>query len=89
MRPLHQTTLSDCLISSTSVRWTSATRPTTNETDNLTAANEVSVLDDFYLSDEFKNYVAQIVCQYPGGFKSEDWSSKTAMPSPPKRTEGS
>jgi hypothetical protein len=59
------------------------------ETNNLTAANEVSVLDDFYLSDELKNYVVQVVGQYPGGFKSEDWSAKAAMPSPSKRTEGS
>ena len=37
-----------------------------NDGDIMIAANELSVLGDFYLSDELKNYAVQVLGQYLG-----------------------
>lgn len=40
----------------------------TNDTDLMKAANELSVLGDFYLSEQMHTYAAQVLGEYLGGY---------------------
>lgn len=53
-----------------------------NDDDLMTAANELAVLGDFYLIDEMKTYIAQVLGQYLGEYlkSTSDVGSVRAVP---------